>query len=854
MNITPKDIRGLQLFHEGTQALSEVEHSGIRIDTGYLDATRKELKTQIKADEKELFSSKEWKIWLRRFGQNANIYSNQQLGTIVYKELGMEVKKRTEKGTPSTDEEAFEGYDSPFITKLIRCKKRNKALTTYLDNIRREVSSDGLLHPVFNLNTVITYRSCVAKGTLVEIVRDVSKHPKGVPIECVQPGDVAYCYDDKCRLTLKKVLWAGKTGHRNVIRLHWSARGKKGYLDVTPEHKIRMASGVYVRADRLLGCDFRKSSESKRNPKVRCLALGRSGDHIYETGNIVPILDHRFVFEQLSGINLKNEEVIHHVDGNHLNNTLSNLEKHTRNSHGVLHSPTYLTDKVRKKARLQRMINHDNYGGRWKSGEQASHFKFVSKYQFLRMLAQASGRSSLLPLDFEKVKQTAERYQISLKKVKDRYDRTGVYISRGRLLRAASLGRDAVRKLGIGFYKVASVLEDRGVCLNRRWANQFGAFTPNNHKIIKIEVLSDSVDVYDLEVEEHHNFIAGEICVHNSSENPNFQNMPIRDPEMGKMIRRAFIPRPGCVLLENDFKGLEVGVSACYNKDPNLISYIKDPTKDMHRDMAAQLYMLKAKQVSKKARYGAKNKYVFPEFYGSFWAQCAPALWEWVDLGQLMVEGSDVSVRDHLTSKGITELGDCSIDEENGIASPQPGTFAHHVMQVEKDFWGNRFKVYARWKRDWYDEFLRKGYFDTYTGFRLSGEFKRNEAVNYPIQGSGFHCLLWTLIHTLKAKRRAKMKSLVIGQIHDSMLSDIPVEELDDFSAMVNELVSVELPRVWDWIIVPMQIETEICAPGCTWYDKKEVHYKDGIFSLDDKQLSSKQLLQLLQQKVKAST
>lgn len=498
MNITPKDIRGLQLFQEGTVALSEVEQSGIRIDTGYLDATRKELKTQIKEDEKELFSSKEWKVWLRRFGQNANIYSNQQLGTIVYKELGMEVKKRTEKGTPSTDEEAFEGYDSPFITKLIRCKKRNKALTTYLDNIRREVSSDGFLHPVFNLNTVITYRS--------------------------------------------------------------------------------------------------------------------------------------------------------------------------------------------------------------------------------------------------------------------------------------------------------------------------------------------------------------------SSENPNFQNMPIRDPEMGKMIRRAFIPRPGCLLLENDFKGLEVCVSACYNKDPNLISYIKDPTKDMHRDMAAQLYMLKAKQVSKKARYGAKNKYVFPEFYGSFWAQCAPALWEWIDLGQLMVEGSDVSIRDHLASKGITELGDCSIDEENGIASPQPGTFAHHVMQVEKDFWGNRFKVYAQWKRNWYDEFLRKGYFDTYTGFRLSGEFKRNEAVNYPIQGSGFHCLLWTLIHTLKAKRKAKMRSLVVGQIHDSMLSDIPVDELDDFSAMVNELVSVDLPRVWDWIIVPMQIETEICAPGCTWYDKKEVHYKDGSFSLDDKQHTSQQLLKLLQQKVKAST
>jgi len=84
----------------------------------------------------------------------------------------------------------------------------------------------------------------------------------------------------------------------------------------------------------------------------------------------------------------------------------------------------------------------------------------------------------------------------------------------------------------------------------------------------------------------------------------NFQNIPIRDPKAGELIRRCFIPRsPDRVLVEIDFSGIEVRIAACYNKDPVLVSYIKDKTKDMHRDMAAQCYKMKPEQVDKMARY-----------------------------------------------------------------------------------------------------------------------------------------------------------------------------------------------------------------------------------------------------------
>ena len=79
---------------------------------------------------------------------------------------------------------------------------------------------------------------------------------KGIPIEDVKPGDFAYCYNKENKLVLKRVKWAGKTGHKKVIRIHWVACGKRGHLDVTPEHRIRLVNGKYEEAQNLVG-DFR---------------------------------------------------------------------------------------------------------------------------------------------------------------------------------------------------------------------------------------------------------------------------------------------------------------------------------------------------------------------------------------------------------------------------------------------------------------------------------------------------------------------------------------------------------------------------------------------------------------------
>jgi len=298
-----------------------------------------------------------------------------------------------------------------------------------------------------------------------------------------------------------------------------------------------------------------------------------------------------------------------------------------------------------------------------------------------------------------------------------------------------------------------------------------------------------------------------------SSDSPNLQNQPIRDPEIGKAIRTCFIPRDGHVLVEIDYSQLEVRIAACYHEDPTMLEYIKDPTKDMHRDMAAECYLLGTEEVSKPARFCTKNMYVFPQFYGDYWGRCAPNLWNAIKEMKLeTVLG--FSLRKHLRSKGITRLG--KVD-----GSPEEGTFAHHIQQVEARFWGERFPVYDQWKRDWFEAYNEIGGFDLLTGFRIEGVLKRNDVINYPVQGAAFHCLLWSLIRLQKWLRRNRMKSKIVSQVHDSLVIDCCISELQDVLSEAKQIMTQDIRKVWLWIIVDLEVEAEVGENN--WWEKKEV-------------------------------
>jgi DNA polymerase-1 len=291
-----------------------------------------------------------------------------------------------------------------------------------------------------------------------------------------------------------------------------------------------------------------------------------------------------------------------------------------------------------------------------------------------------------------------------------------------------------------------------------------------------------------------------------SSSDPNFQNMPIRDPQKSEIIRGAFIPREGRQILEIDYKAIEVRCAATVCKDPKLIEYILDSTKDMHRDMAIECFKLPKKEVSKNIRYCAKNMFVFPQFYGDYYKKCADSMWKFIDRMDLKTE-LGIPLKDHLKNKNINTYNE----------------FEEHIKRIEYNFWNNRFKVYADWKEESYREYLKEGFMYSFTGFKFTGPMKKNKANNMPIQSIAFHCLLWTLIRLNRWLRETKKKSLIIGQIHDSIVMDVVVEEVEEILRKTRQIACFDIREYWDWIIVPLEIEAEITPIDKSWFYKKEI-------------------------------
>lgn len=316
----------------------------------------------------------------------------------------------------------------------------------------------------------------------------------------------------------------------------------------------------------------------------------------------------------------------------------------------------------------------------------------------------------------------------------------------------------------------------------------------------------------------HPNYNLNTVVTYRSScDHPNFQNVPVREEWIAEIIRRCYVARGGArCIVEIDFSGIEVRVAACYHKDPTMLAYINDPTKDMHRDMARQLYCIpEGVKVPKNARRTAKGAFVFAEFYGDYYVNCARSLWAQMEAEHFETEdGTPLKV--YLARKGIKEMGDCIPGEK-----PRPGTFEHHVKEVEDHFWNVRFPKYGQWKKDWFAAYQKQGGFDTLTGFRIDGVFSKNDVINYPVQGSAFHCLLWSLVRLQKQVTNRELDALLIGQIHDSILADVAVEDVPAYVSLARKIMTKQLPEAWKWIITPLDVEVEVAPPGRSWYEKK---------------------------------
>jgi uracil-DNA glycosylase family 4 len=281
-----------------------------------------------------------------------------------------------------------------------------------------------------------------------------------------------------------------------------------------------------------------------------------------------------------------------------------------------------------------------------------------------------------------------------------------------------------------------------------------------------------------------------------SSDSPNLQNVPAHNEFAMNTIRRNIVPSRNRRLIEFDYKALEANIIGDINHDPAWIEYMTNPKSDMHRDMAAKLYLRKKSEVSKAERYLGKNGFVFPTIYQSYWKNTATNLWD-----------CDKDTKQHLKNSGFKTLDD----------------YRKHVKSIEDWFWNEQFPVARDWSKQTIKDYEEKGYIDLVTGFRCWGPMSRNEVINKQVQGPASHCKLWTLEQVSKEITKRKMVSKIVLEIHDSILIDTDPSEEDYIDYLLWLYGTQKIMEHWNWLIIPLQIEKKITTINGDWAHTEEI-------------------------------
>ncbi|MGB9771809.1 MAG: DNA polymerase I [Candidatus Kapaibacteriota bacterium] len=259
-----------------------------------------------------------------------------------------------------------------------------------------------------------------------------------------------------------------------------------------------------------------------------------------------------------------------------------------------------------------------------------------------------------------------------------------------------------------------------------------------------------------------------------SSTDPNLQNIPIRG-EFGKEIRKAFVPqRKNWKILSADYSQIELRIIAFISGDQNLINAFKKGL-DIHSATAALLFNKPIENVNSDERRVAKTVN-----FGILYGLGAYGLSQRLGIGRTEAQ----AIIDNYLSKypGIKKY------VEDTIAATQKKGFAETLCG-------------------------RRRYFPNINSqnknLRSADE---RAAINLPIQGTAADMMKIAMINIHKKLKEYKLKTMMILQIHDELLFEVPDEELDIAAEIVREKMQNSLPLGE----VPVVVDIGV---GESWFD-----------------------------------
>lgn len=337
------------------------------------------------------------------------------------------------------------------------------------------------------------------------------------------------------------------------------------------------------------------------------------------------------------------------------------------------------------------------------------------------------------------------------------------------------LGEILFTKLGLDYERKKGEKQSTGVEVLQKLVDK--------HEIIKpimdyrtysklLTTYAEALPKYIVDGRIHTNFNQTETATGRlSSDNPNLQNIPIRT-ELGRELRKAFVPRDGYIFIDADYSQIELRILAILSGDENLIDAYKG-TADVHSKTASEVFGVDIKDVTPELRRKAKA----------------------INFG--IVYG--------MSSYGLGE--DLHIDTKEA------------KLYIEKYF--ARYKKVKEYLDRTVEEAKTKGYTKTYYGrirpipeFRVGNAmqkaFAKRVAMNSPIQGTAADIMKLAMIGVDTELENQKLKSRIVLQVHDEILIECKIGEeekvkkilkkqmTDSFDFDVKLEIDIKEGKNWD--------------------------------------------------------
>ncbi len=320
-----------------------------------------------------------------------------------------------------------------------------------------------------------------------------------------------------------------------------------------------------------------------------------------------------------------------------------------------------------------------------------------------------------------------------------------------------STAADVLEKLAPEQPIIADILEYRGLTkLKSTYADGLAAYIEDDERI-------------------HTNFnqtitATGRI----SSTEPNLQNIPMRT-ELGRAIRKVFVPKDGYVFADADYSQIELRILAHMSEDDGLIEAYHEG-RDIHRITASKVFHTPFDEVTDLQRRNAKAVN-----FGIVYGISAFGLSE--DLSISRSEAKQYMEEYFATYPGVKGYQDKAIEgaKENGYA----------------------VTLYGR----------RRPMPELKSGNFMQRQFGERVAMNAPIQGTAADIMKVAMIRVFRRLMKENLKSKMILQIHDELL----IETLKSEEDLVKRILEEEMENAAQ-LSVPLEVD---CHLGDDWFEAK---------------------------------